>query len=286
VPSSEQSASRIRLLKPTALPGVTLFSADRFRHRFGRHTHEEYALGVITHGVLGFDYRGASHLAGYGEINLVVPDEAHTGQPALGEYWSYRMFYIEPAVMQSIASEIGRRAGSLPFFAAGVLRDRELAVRILRLHDDLFAGRTSTLEGESRLVALLADWLLRHAEPRVVAQDSATHSRQVERVRERIEDTWQDKPTLPALAAETQLSPYQLLRAFRQRFGIPPHGYLIQKQVQAAKRLLDRGASIAAAAAAAGFADQSHLNRHFKRTLGITPGHYCNFVQEHGRSAR
>lgn len=286
MPLSTPSASQIRLLKPSALPGVTLFSAERFRHRFGRHTHEEYALGVVTHGALGFDYRGASHLAGSGEINLVVPDEAHTGHPALGEQWSYRMFYIEPAVMQKIAQEIGRRAGSLPFFAAGVLRDRELARRILRLHADLCDDGISPLEGESRLLALLADWLLRHAEPRRVVLDSSPHAGRVDRVRELIEHTWQDKPTLRSLAAEAQLSPYQLLRAFQRRFGIPPHGYLIQKQVHAAKQALDRGASIVDSAIAAGFADQSHFHRHFKRSFGITPGDYCNFVQEQGTSVR
>jgi AraC-like DNA-binding protein len=142
------------------------------------------------------------------------------------------------------------------------------------------------LESESRLIVLLGDWLLRHAKPQRASAEMWPHAPQVERVRELIECAWQERPTLRELSGQAQLSPYQLLRAFQRRYGIPPHAYLIQKQVHAAKRLLEHGSSIADAALAAGFADQSHLNRHFKRTFGITPGHYCNFVQEHRRSFR
>ena len=40
------------------------------------------------------------------------------------------------------------------------------------------------------------------------------------------------------------------------------------------RRLIEAGETIAETAAAAGFADQSHLHRHFQRGLGLTPGEY------------
>jgi AraC-like DNA-binding protein len=57
--------------------------------------------------------------------------------------------------------------------------------------------------------------------------------------------------------------------------GTPPHRYLVQVRVQSAHALLALGTekrSLAEVAAAAGFSDQSHLTRHFKRVLGVTPG--------------
>ena len=41
-----------------------------------------------------------------------------------------------------------------------------------------------------------------------------------------------------------------------------------------AKSLLRAGLPITLPAAEAGFYDQAHLNRHFKRVLGVTPGRY------------
>src|SRR5882762_5213184 len=145
VPAHEVHASRpamtkradLHMWKPVGVSGVTLFRAEHIQQRFTRHSHEEYALGVITHGVLGFDYRGEYHLAGAGEVNLVVPGEFHTGEPALGADWSYRMFYLQPALLQEIARQTGRDNADLPFFQAGVLKDRNPAALCLELHNDL-----------------------------------------------------------------------------------------------------------------------------------------------------
>jgi AraC-like DNA-binding protein len=70
------------------------------------------------------------------------------------------------------------------------------------------------------------------------------------------------------------MSPFALLRAFRAETGLPPHAYLNQLRVRLARRLLDDGLAPAVVAAEAGFADQAHLTRHFKRVVGVPPGAY------------
>jgi AraC-like DNA-binding protein len=67
---------------------------------------------------------------------------------------------------------------------------------------------------------------------------------------------------------------FRLIRLFRERTGLPPHAFQVAHRVRRARRLLEAGAPIAAAAAEAGFADQSHLHRHFRRSLGLTPRQY------------
>jgi AraC-like DNA-binding protein len=53
-----------------------------------------------------------------------------------------------------------------------------------------------------------------------------------------------------------------------------PHTYQTQLRVRQAKSLLRTGLPIASAAIAAGFYDQAHLTRHFKRVVGVPPGRY------------
>lgn len=78
--------------------------------------------------------------------------------------------------------------------------------------------------------------------------------------------------SLNDLATLAQMSPHHFARLFKQSTGFTPHQYVIHSRVERAKQLLLQGKlTIAQVAYAVGFAHQSHLNRHFKRWLGVTP---------------
>jgi len=80
--------------------------------------------------------------------------------------------------------------------------------------------------------------------------------------------------SLNDIAEAVHLSPFHVARLFKQALGVSPHQYLIQVRVNSARSLLAAGSgerSLAEVASAVGFADQSHLTRHFKRILGVTP---------------
>ena len=78
--------------------------------------------------------------------------------------------------------------------------------------------------------------------------------------------------TVGDLAAVVNLSSYHFSRLFRQETGFTPHQYLIRYRIQEAQRLLtQKKLPIAVVAQQVGFSDQSHLTRHFKRLLGVTP---------------
>lgn len=79
-------------------------------------------------------------------------------------------------------------------------------------------------------------------------------------------------PTLEQLAADLGTSPFALLRAFRNAYGMPPHAWLTDARVRRARRLLDLGTAPSEVAVAVGFTDQPHLNRHFSRIVGVPRG--------------
>jgi AraC-like DNA-binding protein len=80
--------------------------------------------------------------------------------------------------------------------------------------------------------------------------------------------------TLDEIAGIAQLSVFQLVRAFRRESETTPYRLIVDLRIEHAKALLARGDSIADAACCAGFADQSHLTRHFRRRTGFTPKRY------------
>lgn len=77
---------------------------------------------------------------------------------------------------------------------------------------------------------------------------------------------------LAEIAGAAHMSPYHFSRLFKQSTGLTPHRYVIERRVQRSKELLGGSTlPIAEIALLCGFANQSHLNRHFKRLLGVNP---------------
>ena len=78
----------------------------------------------------------------------------------------------------------------------------------------------------------------------------------------------------PQSAGALMRSPFRFARLFKATFGLPPHAFQIQVRIERARHDLRAGRPLAEAAARAGFADQCHMHRHFRRIVGMTPGQF------------
>jgi AraC family transcriptional regulator len=95
------------------------------------------------------------------------------------------------------------------------------------------------------------------------------------RTRELLHASFRRPPPIDELAREAGVHPDYLARAFRVRFGVPVGTYVRRLRLEwAAARLAGTEEPIAQIALDAGFADQSHFTRAFKRYAGLTPGEY------------
>jgi AraC-like DNA-binding protein len=81
--------------------------------------------------------------------------------------------------------------------------------------------------------------------------------------------------TVDALARETGLGARQLERLFRHAVGLSPKTLARLARFQAALRACEAGAPLARAGLAAGYADQAHFTREFRRVAGITPSAFA-----------
>ncbi|MDR3631103.1 MAG: AraC family transcriptional regulator [Desulfocapsaceae bacterium] len=262
------------------LPGLTLMHASYITQNFAKHSHDGFAFGVIEEGVLEFSYRGEKLAACPGIINLVNPGEPHDGHAATEGGWTYRMFYFDTGLLQRAADEIGGKAADLPFFQDGVINDSDLAAEIHSFHTSSFDETVGRLEMESRLLHMLVRFIRRHADASYPILRAGRERPSVSAVKRMIDDLFHQDISLADLAAESGLSPYHLIRVFKAETGLTPHRYLTQVRVRRAEQLIRRGEDLADTAYKVGFADQSHLNRHYKAIIGVTPGAYRNFVQD------
>ncbi|GLY71891.1 AraC family transcriptional regulator [Actinoallomurus iriomotensis] len=253
-------------------PGVDLLSARFVTHRYTRHAHATYTIGLIESGVEEFQHAGSLLRVTSGQVALLNPQVVHTGQAGVPEGWRYRVLYPAVDLVREVAAELGAPGGT-PHFPATVVDDPAVARLLRSVHAS--AARGDALASSSALRTALASVLRRHAARPPHADDEGTAPRAVRAARDLLHARPDDPPSLDELAAAVGSRPFVLLRAFRAAYGLPPHAYLTNLRVQRARALLDAGLRPAEVATVVGFTDQAHLTRHFKRVVGVPPGAYA-----------
>ena len=256
------------------LGGIDCLYGQYFTFSFAPHFHNTHAVGVIERGVNVFDCRGVKRIASAGDIMLLNPAEVHTGEaPDKREGWSFRMLFVDPQLLKHVREEMTGKASDVPFFSEIVVRDDSTARLLLQLHRAL-ENSTSALQSESLFLMVMTQLLTIHADSRINSRKIGNESLAVARTREYLLANARENITLDELARIAFLSPYHLLRVFREETGLPPHAYQTQIRIEQAKQLLRRDLSISQTAQATGFFDQAHFSKQFKRYVGITPGQF------------
>jgi AraC-like DNA-binding protein len=226
----------------------------------------------VERGAARFSLDATQQRAAQGELFVLEPEAVHTGMAAVPEGWAYKVLYIEPAVVH----EWDERDDSPPGAARWVVfRDLALRAALERAHAALVAEPAGGLAVEESVLDAVAA-LRPHLRPGppARARDRAEHAA-VRRARAHLRERWDQRVTLAELSAVAGLSRFELVRRFRDQNGVTPHAFQTNLRVQEARRLLVAGVAPAEVAAACAFADQPHLNRVFKRAVGVTPGRYA-----------
>ncbi len=256
------------------LGGLELFRATLREFSFRPHAHEEFFLALTEAGLVTPSYRRARHVLGPGDLIVLNPEEAHAGGPPAGGSGAYRAHYPSRAMLRGISAEFPAGAAAVPEFGQDRVRDREVAASLRRFHRLTESPGSTLLERESHLtralVLLAGRHALRPAEPRPAGREPGA----VSRAREYLDEHAAENVTLAELARLAGLSAFHLCRVFRLSVGMTPHAYQTHLRVRRARSLLHAGLPIASTAIAAGFYDQAHLTRHFKRVVGVPPGRY------------
>lgn len=259
--------------------GVGMLHAVYTTHAFPRHMHDYYVVCQIEDGCQTFSYRSAKHHTGTGALIVLHPGEPHTGEPADTWGFEYRAFYPTVAHMQQAMMEVTGRTNPLPFFPQVPIHDPALSRDMRTLHRALCDPSPPPLERESRLLWVLAQLITRHGNVLESEQLRRQERRAVRRARDYLDTNIAQGVTLSDLASQVGLSPYYLLRVFREEVGMPPHAYLESMRIQQAQRLLKQGEPLAAVAHDLGFSTQSHFTTSFRRIIGVTPGQYMRYLR-------
>lgn len=263
----ERGTVRVRR---NVIDGVDAVLADTDRS-FPRHCHDQFGIGVILDGAqVSASGRGQVE-AEAGNVITVNPGEIHDGAPVGGgRRWS--MLYIEPDRLEALAEGLEDGGGIGGEFTAPVVTDPRIAAVVSAMIAAIHRAASSAdpLESEERSLLALA--------PLLGVRNNAGKPSTPAGIRRALE-LIDDDPTMPHslrdLAVAAGISRFQVVRGVARATGFTPHAYLLRRRIELARQRIRDGLTLADAAAASGFADQSHMTRLFTRTFGYSPGAYA-----------
>src|SRR5258708_27488583 len=180
--------------------GIEFIHANFIRHRFSRHVHDYFVLGIIEDGRQTFDYRHEKHRTAPSGIIILTLEQPHTGEPASPAGVAYKAMYPSAALMSSITEDVTGNNSVVPFFTQPVIYDAETSRRLLNLHRLLVAPSTQPMAGETAFLDLFALLITRYADVRLSAVQIRRERTAVQRVREYIEANYDKNLTLAELA--------------------------------------------------------------------------------------
>ena len=270
---------RAHFLHFRELGGLELLKARYHHTQFSKHVHEGYCIAVIEEGAQSFLRTGHQHFAPKDSIILVNADEIHTGSAAVETGWGYRAIYPTPEMIAEITQDIFPYKNVSPWFPQAVVQDLGLAQQLVLLFN-ILEQPENTLLKESLYISTLTQIIRLYARSRPEPVLLPKAESKIQLAKDLMLAEPEHDFSLNGLAEQVGLSPWHFLREFKRTVGLPPHSWLIQIRLHKAQRLLKQGHSIALTAQCCGFSDQSHFNRHFKRSLGVTPLQYLQHLSQ------
>jgi AraC family transcriptional regulator len=182
---------------------------------------------------------------------------------------------LPPSLLDTVAEEQGFDSRRVEIKNRFQIRDAQMENICWALKAEMESNYPSgRLYVDSLAVSIASRLVSTHSSiaKHPIAQAGGLGGRRLKQTLAYIEDHLSEDLSLSSIASITGISASHFKTLFRQSAGIPIHQYVIQRRIERAKDMLMQGKlSIAEIALATGFSHQSHLARHMRRSVGLSP---------------
>jgi AraC-like DNA-binding protein len=245
----------------SCIPG--LYASMRVGHGPPQaHVYDRFALVALTAGEAVVWCGGEEHRLRPGDLWVIEPGDVQRELPTT------RYVAVSLTLNAKLVRSLTERAAGTARLPVAIADVSPLVGELCALADGIKAQRERAWQ-RRRLETLIGaleplwDRAVTRPEPALVV-----------RARRTLADPSGGALSLRELSRRLGCAPGYLCRVFSEHTGIGPHAYQLQQRLLEAARLIESGRTVACAATLAGFSDESHLRRHFRRRFGVAPGRY------------
>lgn len=231
------------------------------------HVHDRAVFAVMLEGSFELRFGGRAWASPPGSVFVEPAEERHANQ--LEDAGAHVLVIQPDPTRQDTLRPLAPLLERIQHFP-----DPGIAANGWRIAREL---RTPDSVSQLAVEALALEMLITAARLRELGRRPTCLRRAIELVHDR----FLEKLSLEMVAATAGVHPAHLARTFRTQTGLPLGAYIRRLRLEwAARRLATSDDALATVALAAGFADQSHFTRAFRRRYGVTPGRYRSALRK------
>ena len=239
------------------IKGVEIKRCSNTEHSFKEHLHREISMGYIEKGSTEVSFNGKRYIFTENEAIIIPPYVTHICQPENIESWQFIMVYIDASYY----------FGEILEFEPRKLSDDETKkfLEFVRLLN----GKYSGFAEENALVELIID-----CSNITDKSNSFKNTKNIQKIYKYIMKNYLDNITLDKLESIFKINKFSIIRGFKSLYNTTPSSFQLQLKVAYSKELLGKGFDLLEVSTEAGFYDQAHFTKEFKKAYGITPLKY------------
>lgn len=240
---------------------------DSHPHAYKAHLHSELSVGVIEKGATVLIIDDVDYRISEGEAVIIMPYVVHNCQPVDINNWAFTMIYLDDSYKDALIASLSEP------LKIGISKLGPKEYQLIKSLTKILKSEESPFVKEVEIIDCLNS---------IVESIELSVSRKIDCVIEEIkffiENNLLEDLVLDDLASRFNINKFSMIRRFKQLYDITPSAYQLQLKVNYAKQLLKKESDLVEVALQAGFYDQAHFTREFKKSTGITPKFYIKSI--------
>jgi AraC-like DNA-binding protein len=247
---------------------VEIKTNDSHPHAYKPHLHSELSLGIIEKGQTMLEINNKDYQIEEGDAIIILPKTVHNCKPVDIENWAFSMFYFDKALFGDILDNLDEN------IKIGICRLGPSEFHTIKKLCNKLTEEKNAFVQEVEIISILSH-ILDNADIKITFPDTA----KIKPVRTYIENHFLDELDLTTLSEKFNINKYSLIRKFRKEYNTTPSAYQLQLKVDYAKQIIHQKNCLADTALDAGFYDQAHFTREFRKATGVTPLAYLKSIK-------
>jgi len=237
--------------------------------------HDKLTLVALENGSLNLNLKDKQFILQKNQLAIINPFEIHSAIKIDKNSSNLYSLYFNISWIVKLQQDIFNTEDYIPF-KKPIIYDKKIYIKFINLCQSIFLDGFC-IEKEEKIINFLSIIMMENSikpisfsKPDNLAFD----------IKNYIDSNIDMNLTLEILSKEFLITPFHIIRIFKQEFGLTPYQYILNAKINLSKKLLSQNNSIADVALECGFNDQSHLYKYFKQVFSITPKEYQKSLQK------